>query len=255
MESNRELKNTITIYTIAYNEEIMLPFMIDWYRKRFPNCHIVVYDNESTDNTVKIALEHDCELITYCTNNQLCDSKYLEIKNNCWKTAKTDWVLVCDVDELLEITQEELESENNLGFTVITSKAYNMYNLSSEETIENTNYGVRAEQYDKIYLFNKSKIKEINYEPGCHYASPKGKISKSKLKYNLLHFSYIGEQYVINRYKRNSSRLSEENKKHGWGIHYNDNEQTIKNKFEVARNYYNQNKGNFNSEKILIWNK
>lgn len=243
----------VTIYTIAYNEEVILPYFIKWYRDRFPGCKIVVYDNESTDKTVNIALEHDCEVETYSTNNELSDSAYLSIKNNCWKTSNTDWVLVCDVDEMLDITEEELQVQNNLGFSIISSKGYNMYNLSTEEKIENMTYGVRAKQYDKIYLFNKSKIKEINYEPGCHYANPKGKISKSKLKYNLLHFSYVGEQYVINRYKRNASRLSEENKKHGWGVHYNDKEQTIRDKFTVARNYYNENKDKFNPEEILIW--
>jgi hypothetical protein len=79
----------ITIYTIAYNEEIFIQFMIDHYRSRFPNCHIVVYDNESTDNTVAIAKANNCEVITYCTNNQIQDRKYLEIKNNCWKKSKT----------------------------------------------------------------------------------------------------------------------------------------------------------------------
>ena len=93
----------ITIYTITYNEEVVLPYFITWYRNRFPDCRIVVYDNYSTDNTEKIALEHNCEVIKYDTNNQLSDSKYLEIKNNCWKTANTDWVIVCDCDEFLDV--------------------------------------------------------------------------------------------------------------------------------------------------------
>jgi len=36
----------MTIYTITYNEELMLPYFIRHYRLRFPNCKIVVYDNE-----------------------------------------------------------------------------------------------------------------------------------------------------------------------------------------------------------------
>jgi glycosyltransferase involved in cell wall biosynthesis len=116
-------KGMVTIFTVAYNEEIMLPFFIKWYRKRFPNCRIVVYDNESTDDTVKIALENNCEVITYCTNNQLSDSKYLEIKNNCWKDATTDWVLVCDVDEMLDINFKNLE---NCKYDIIQGKGFEM---------------------------------------------------------------------------------------------------------------------------------
>lgn len=247
------INSLISIYTICYNEEIMLPFMIKWYRERFPNCSITVYDNESTDRSVQIALENGCEVISYNTNNQLSDSKYLEIKNSCWKKAKTPWVLICDVDELLDINHEELLVQNNLGFTIITSKGYNMYNLSNDNLVENMNYGVRAKQYDKIYLFNKDKIKEINYEPGCHYAKPKGKVIFTKQKFTLLHFTYLSPEYIINRYKQNALRLSPENKKNGWGIHYNDSEKIIKDKFEVAKSYYNQNKDKFNPEEIIIW--
>ena len=44
----------ITIYTFTYNEELLIKFMIDHYKLRFPNCKIIVYDNESTDNTKKL---------------------------------------------------------------------------------------------------------------------------------------------------------------------------------------------------------
>ena len=95
----------ITIYTIAYNESILIKFMIEHYRSRFPNCHIIVYDNYSTDNTVEIASALGCEIRYFDTNNQIFDNKYLELKNNFWRDAQTDWVLVCDVDELLNITR------------------------------------------------------------------------------------------------------------------------------------------------------
>ena len=45
----------ITIFTIAYNESVLMKFMIDHYRSKFPNCRIVVYDNMSTDGCDKIA--------------------------------------------------------------------------------------------------------------------------------------------------------------------------------------------------------
>jgi hypothetical protein len=45
--------------------------------------------------------------------------------------------------------------------------------------------------YDKILLFNKSKITDINYDPGCHSASPKGIVKFSKNTYNLLHYKYL----------------------------------------------------------------
>jgi len=243
----------IKIFTIAYNEEIMLPYFIKWYRERFPNCSIVVYDNYSTDNTRQIALDNNCEVIQYDTGDKLSDSTYLQIKNNCWKDAITDWVLVCDVDEMLDINEKQLNVEQKLGNTIISSKGYNMYNIVDTNKVEDMFYGVRAKQYDKYYLFNKNKIQDINYSAGCHIANPVGEVELSNNKYNLLHFSYLSAEYIIKRYKQNASRLSDENKKNNWGIHYNESEQTIIDKFEVAKNYYNNNKQNFNKEEILIW--
>jgi glycosyltransferase involved in cell wall biosynthesis len=72
--------NGVTIFTVTYNEELLLPFFIRHYRERFPNCNIVVYDNESTDNTVKIAKENNCGVITFKTNNQYYESSLMEIR-------------------------------------------------------------------------------------------------------------------------------------------------------------------------------
>src|SRR5574338_784266 len=109
----------ITVHVIAYNEEKFFPFMIKHYRERFPNCHIVLYDNYSTDHTVDIAKYHNVEVQYMDTNNTINDLKYLEVKNHCWKSAKTDWVLVCDMDELLDISENDLKYEESIGHTVI----------------------------------------------------------------------------------------------------------------------------------------
>ena len=237
----------ITIYTICFNEELILPFFVKWYRKKFPNCRIIIYDNYSTDSTEKIALQNNCQVIKYDSNNQIRDDLYLNIKNNCWKDAETDWVLVCDVDELLDINQTQLIGEN---CSIILSKGYNMINLEDNLDLESINYGIRAKQYDKYYLFNRLKIKEINYEAGCHSSNPVGEVIFSKNIYNLYHYNMLSEQYLINRNKRNFERLSKENKKNGWGIHYKESEQTIKDKFKVAKQWFSENK-TFNPEQAI----
>ena len=80
--------------------------MIDHYRERFPGCRIVVNDNMSTDRTAQIARANCCEVIID-TNFRKIDAPLTKIKNSCWKTASTDWVLVCDLDELLVGLEEE----------------------------------------------------------------------------------------------------------------------------------------------------
>jgi FkbM family methyltransferase len=227
----------ITVYTIAYNEEVFIEFMIDHYRYKFPGCHIVVYDNMSTDRTVELARINGCEVISYDTNNQISDSKYLEIKNNCWKTAKTDWVLVCDMDELLNINYEQLKTEDAKGVTIIKSEAYNMVNMEDNYDLANIKYGSRCNPYDKSYLFKKSVISEINYTHGCHKAKPIGTIKYSDTPYILYHYKCINPDFMVNRYIEYNKRLSDDNKKHGWGNHYSQSPEVVRDTFLTARTY------------------
>jgi glycosyltransferase involved in cell wall biosynthesis len=238
MESNRELKNTLTIYTIAYNEEIMLPFMIDWYRKRFPECKIVVYDNYSTDSTEKIALEANCEIIKFDTNNEIRDDLYLEIKNNCWKHAKTDWVIVCDVDELLDVNEEILKKNE---YDIIQGKGFEM--CGKDETLYEINKGVYTPGYSKCICFNKIKVKEINFEPGCHICNPQPKtLQIGKEIINLYHFKWISFDYVNSRYKLFANRNSQKNKQKGWAVHYSFSDL-------VQKEYYNS----LLKKRIKLW--
>lgn len=194
--------------------------MINHYRMRFPGCCIVVHDNMSTDNTVKIALNNDCEVIPYDTNNQLQDRRYIEIKNNCWKNALTDWVLVCDTDELLDINAEELKKEGRKGFSFIKSKGYEMVNMKDNLDIANIKYGYRYRPYDKTVLFNKKLIREINYTIGAHGCNPVGTASYSKKAYRLYHYRMVNEGLTVKKFKTYAPKLSPENLKNGWGTNY-----------------------------------
>lgn len=220
----------INIYTICYNEEIVLPHMIKWYKDRFPNCHITVYDNYSSDKTEQIALDAGCTVIKYDSNNEIRDDLYLEIKNNCWKNSDTDWNLICDADEWIQITAEDLMKEEQLGSTIISFEGWNMITMSDDPDIIDfdLHWASRSPQYDKYYLFNKKYIKEIHYSAGCHGANPKGLVKLSEKTYPMYHFKALGLNYMINRYKEFSTRLSLTNLQQGWAVHYLDSADTIK---------------------------
>lgn len=225
----------ITIYTITFNEEVILPYFINHYRKRFPNCRIVVYDNVSDDKTIEIALQNNCEVITYNTDGKLSDSAFLQIKNNCWKDSKTDWVLVCDADEFLDIDEQDLLKEENSGNSLIRFEGYNMVDIREDTSvldIENIKYGCKASQYDKFYLFNKKKISEINYTPGCHSAYPIGEKKFSNKIYLALHYIYLSEDKMVKKYETFAKRLSEENKQRQWSIHYLKSEAEVRAEFK-----------------------
>lgn len=225
----------ITIYTLTYNEEFMLPFFIEHYRALFPGCNIVVYDNESTDRTRQIAKDNGCEVRLNQTMGQLSDARYLAIKNNCWKTADTDWVLVADCDELCCITEKQLMEEATMETTLISFDGYNMVNMHDDMDLHGINHGVRAKSYDKTYCFNKQHIQEINYHMGCHTSSPVGNLIKSLGTYFCFHYKYINADYMVKRHAQFAARLSEENKAKGYGGHYQYPEGQIREEFNNAR--------------------
>src|SRR6185369_7030153 len=137
----------ITIYTIAFNEMVMIQSFVDHYRKAFPGCRIVVYNNMSDDNTKAVALMLGCEVIDYDTGRKLSDSKYLDIKNNVWKHAETDWVLVVDMDEHCLITESDLLRESAAGTNILRFEGWNMVAMRPTLDVKTIEYGVRAPSY------------------------------------------------------------------------------------------------------------
>jgi glycosyltransferase involved in cell wall biosynthesis len=218
----------LTIYTITFNEELIIQFFIDHYRTRFPNCHIVVYDNQSTDKTVEIAKANNCEIRFYDSGGKTNDQLHLDTKNNCWKDAKTDWVLVCDTDELLEINSEQLTVEHNRGITRIKSECWHMVNMQDNLDLANITYGYRGNLvfdgshvysetvYDKDILFNKSCV-DINYIcTGCHHNSSIGKVINSS-PYKLWHYKYINPDVFLKKRQTNRKRLPQDHIEKNWG--------------------------------------
>lgn len=225
----------ITVYTITYNEALLIQFMIDHYRSRFPGCRIVVYDNMSTDTTVKIALNNNCEVIPFDTGGQFQDRRHMEIKNSCWKDAKTDWVLMCDLDELLDISEAQLKKEEDLGTSMIKCECYDMVNMEDNLDIAGMKYGVRSPTSGKFLLFNKKLISEINYGPGCHQCHPIGTIRYSNKAYKIYHYASINENLTIAKCRIYKARLSPENLRNGWGIHYLMTPQQIREEYAEER--------------------
>lgn len=224
----------ITVYTLTYNEELLIQFMIDHYRARFPGCRIVVNNNiYTTDNTVKIAQANGCE-VRFDDNDKLRDEPLIQIKNNCWKDAKTDWVLVCDLDELLDINEAQLKEEEKLGTTIIRSKAYDMVDMKDKLDIPGMKYGARAPYQDKAYLFNRKFISEINYGPGAHTCNPMGFIKYSKKIYKLYHYCYINYDITVEKYRVCRARIKPEDMKDDMG-YYIESPEEIKDLYTETR--------------------
>lgn len=221
---------------MAYNEEFILPFFIEHYRKRFSNAHIVVRDNCSTDNTIKIAKDNGCEVIPYDTGGIHDDFSLQFLKNNCWKnTANSDFVLIIDPDEMIDINEEQLMEEDKLGTTLIKPLGFEMINMEDNYDLKSIQWGLKWEDYGKVCLFNKKYIQEMNYNCGAHQCNPVGKIQYNKGGYNLYHYKWINVDQIVKRFAMTASRMSENNKKYKMGWENMEPEDKIRQEFQIRR--------------------
>jgi len=236
----------ITVHTNTYNEERIIEYFINHYRENFPNCIIKIYDNYSTDNTVKIAEQYGCEIHYYDSGNKFCDDTMLNIRNNCWKNANTDWVIMCDTDELVYISQEELSKQEELGFNIIQPTGYTIINKDDSITdLKEMKYGYRDTPYDKCVIFNKKYISEINFNHGSHQINPVGSyININQNQFKLIHYKWIGKKYTTERRNMLKNRgISDFNAKRNFSAEYVFDEESFPSYIEYAKidNVYSRN--------------
>lgn len=174
----------VEIYTVVKNGEYYLPLYLKHYQSSFPGCIINIYNNNSTDNTVKLCREAGCIIHPFPI---FTEPLHTFVNNHYWKTSKADWIICVDIDELVQITSEELEK---LGSTnIIEFVGYNMIDKENKGSMELYKFGYPSIPYNKAAMFKKS-VKEINYDLGAHTCKPLNPIY-SKGKYKLLHYKKV----------------------------------------------------------------
>lgn len=222
----------IEAYLVCWNESQIMPLVVKHYQ-RFCD-RIVILDNYSTDGSDKLAESLGCEVIKFGTKF-FDDAENMRIKNECWKGSDAEWVIVADFDEILIVPvtcgQEFtiIPSPEN-WFKFFKEKGYTIFktigwqimsdSMPKNDLLEITN-GFRFDNYSKNIVFNPKAIKEINYNPGAHKIDPVGDVVYSEDSLYVLHYKHIGGvQRTIDRYKILNKRMSKENNRKGYGIHY-----------------------------------
>ena len=198
--------NVLTI-TIARDEEQLIPYFVRHYRQ-FGD--VIVFDDHSEDNTVDVALAAGAQVMP--VEGPVWDHvewQIIGVKNHNWKPFRDqyDWVIVVDADEFLYHTDlpQVLRSCQRHGLTILEPRGYQMLSDSPPckgglITAE-IRRGDRCWLYSKRCCFNPQKITEINFGIGAHYAAPLGDVQPllcPDLK--LLHYHFIGLDYVMARY-------------------------------------------------------
>ena len=73
-----------------------------------------------------------------------------------WKDSDADWIIVTDIDELLQIDKEELEKEGD----IIKFVGYQMIRYNEDESFVDLTHGHPDTQMNKTSMF-RSTIDDI----------------------------------------------------------------------------------------------
>lgn len=221
----------INVFLLCYNESPLLPQTVKHYKKYFPSCKITIYDNESTDTSVELAKSHGCNVVSWSSGDKIDDYKYREIKNNCWKTVESGWIIMADMDEFLCITEADLMEEMKKGVTILKTTGKDMVGESNTLDLSDIYLQTIVKYVDNNYMsknvcFLREKIIEMNYDIGAHFCEPCGLVEYSQQFYVIKHMSNLGLNFIINKMTQRYNR-SRDMRSENIAYHYTDDLDTI----------------------------
>jgi hypothetical protein len=223
----------MNIYTPAYNEMYLLGFYYRFYKQRFPSATFTILDNNSSDPTAIVALSLGMNVFKLNTNDTYDEYTLMQARYSCYK-RENDFTLVCDADEWIDITQDELMQEKECGTTIIRTQGYQMCNVDDYLDLLDIKHGYKDDDYSKNLLFDAGKIEDMRWVAGCHRSRPIGNVVYSEKVYNLYHMKYWNKQYLIDRYTHVNKRRSEHSRKNSHGIHYDKTPEQIATEYDNA---------------------
>jgi glycosyltransferase involved in cell wall biosynthesis len=248
----------IWAYVTVWNEEKILPYYLRHYSQFCER--IIVLDNNSTDNTRDICKQWPMvEVREYNTNNTFNDYVHLDLKHKCIEESKgnADYVIIGDCDEFIyhpNIIQFLKENNHPVIFPAGFQMVSYSFPTGEGQIYDEVKHGVPDPWYSKPILINPNKVKSLKWIEGCHEVELDLKIDGEILHpvpiqirpigewnghpwgrwkmqfeildtYNdfpikLLHYKFMGSEYVRSKYIQYSFRNSKQNKEAGLANHY-----------------------------------
>ena len=219
----------IHAHILSWNEEKILPYTLDHYSNICEK--IFVYDNMSNDSSDDIYKKYPkVQVIKWDSGNEINELNYIKIKTESYKNNSrgqdVDWVIVCDCDEFLYHPNllEKLKVYKNAGITVPKISGHDMVSeefpdYDGKPLTEKIKVGSeRYQPMSKNIIFDPSL--DVGYGIGAHsFSCQKGVFSEEE-EIKLLHYKFLGKNYVKKLYIDRAKRLSNFNKSNKFGEHY-----------------------------------
>lgn len=217
---------TAWAYCLAYNESLLIKYWVRHY-KTFCERVIVYVDKESDDDTSSIAKSEGAEVRDYYGQGNLDDITFIRFAQDHYREARglVDWVIWVDADEILyhpnlserlvKMHSVGINAPNTIGFGMISDKPPE----KNGQIYQEIQHGIPAVDYSKVAIF--SPFLDVEWAPGKHTAKITGPIDvihdDGTDPLRLLHYRWMGEQWFLDRNKRNFERISSDNRRSMYG--------------------------------------
>ena len=226
----------IWLYTFCWNEAPLVPYFLRHYTPDWVD-RIIVYDNESTDESRKL-LEaigrveiRDMRPDPGGLNRTMARLREEAVQESA---GKTPWVFVPDFDEFLyhhDIKHFLNECYNRDQWYVVRPYGWNMVHSYFPRTkgkiTDEVRRGYPHYWYSKPILIRPEKIKVMNFSLGAHNAQPHANVTGETVfirnvgSAKILHYRCLGWPYYWKTVKERSVRHAKYDA--DWkGSHYDD---------------------------------
>lgn len=148
----------------CHNEELRLPYFLDYYRQLGFSGFIAIY-NESTDNTKSILLASEDILCYEAPEKNYREDSINWINHLLWKYIKKRWVLLADVDELLVYPGIERSGISGLIHKAEVTNSKIIYtpliDMYSNRPIRETNYTAKNDFISTCPWFDNPDLYQL----------------------------------------------------------------------------------------------
>jgi len=213
----------IEIYSLCHQEAKIIPYYMRHYNQYGK---VFLYEGHSTDGSAELAESLGATIIPLDTENQVRDDIFTDVKNNCWKDSKADWVIVCDMDEFVYHpdlenylkTIDYLEKPTTIIVPTTFEMIADFFPTTEGQIYDEVKFGFQIRS--KFFMFKPKSLYKMNYGAGSHDAQPEGSVYINRdSEVKCMHFRHLSIDHVVERNAYLYSRLSDENKRMGWGWH------------------------------------
>lgn len=202
-------------FCLAYNEATLIRYWVRHYRAFCER--VTVYVDDATDDGTDALASRAGAGVCYHRTSGLNDEGFVAFAQERYKDARghARWVVWADADEFLYHPRmaERLDALRARGVTRPTVEGYQMVGeappLGRRPITEQITRGLPAREYGKVCCFDPAL--EVVWQPGKHHATVSGDDvpddGADPLK--LLHYRYLGRDWLVARNARNYARMDE----------------------------------------------